>query len=209
MNQKGFIKDTVIIILAILLLGGGYFYFSKKPAYAPADNANISQKVSDETADWKTYRNEKYGFEFKYPKYFEIISDNINSGSFKSKTTDSLSFKVYDRSLDDFEYVVQSDSFMRFKYNRELNQWIATKKGVENKFAPVEYRKGIYLVRTGDGAGEFEISYIKSPAGSFMIEMTASRNGSWTECINPCPEIKPFSDDKIINNILDSIKFIN
>jgi hypothetical protein len=28
--------------------------------------------VEEETADWKTYRNEEYGFEIKYPEDWEI-----------------------------------------------------------------------------------------------------------------------------------------
>ena len=34
---------------------------------------------TDETVDWKTYRNEEYGFEFKYPKNWTAI-ENISMG---------------------------------------------------------------------------------------------------------------------------------
>lgn len=50
-----------IIILFIVVIAGGIFgwIFTKKPQ---------PMKRSDENANWQTYRNEKYGFEFKYPK---------------------------------------------------------------------------------------------------------------------------------------------
>jgi len=34
------------------------------------DGTGLKRIIEDETANWKTYRNEKYGFEFKYPKEF-------------------------------------------------------------------------------------------------------------------------------------------
>ena len=36
----------------------------------------IKEKVKDETADWKTYRNEEYGFEFEYPEDWLIKYEN-------------------------------------------------------------------------------------------------------------------------------------
>ena len=41
----------------------------------------VRQVEADETADWKTYRNEEFEFEFKYPPLFTTISDNTNTKS--------------------------------------------------------------------------------------------------------------------------------
>lgn len=84
MNQRGFVNIALIILVVVLVGAGSYFVFVKKPADQPTPpeqtqarnntqptqppaNNQPSPTPKDETANWKTYRNENLGFEFKYP----------------------------------------------------------------------------------------------------------------------------------------------
>lgn len=59
-TQKGFSAIALIIIVGILVFVGafGVRYFTKK---------------ADETAGWKIYKNEKFGFTLKYPPQWESV----------------------------------------------------------------------------------------------------------------------------------------
>ena len=57
----------IILILAILVRGFIYWqYLEIRREETGLLKIEIPEKV-DETADWKTYRNEEYGFEIRYP----------------------------------------------------------------------------------------------------------------------------------------------
>lgn len=75
MNQKiPTIIGTVIII--ILAFAAGYFVWLTQKNN-PIETQVIIQPV-DETTNWQTYKNEQYGFEFKYPNGRVINSEEKN-----------------------------------------------------------------------------------------------------------------------------------
>ena len=110
-NKKGFSKVAIIIIV-LIVIGGAYFVFSKKDrgvSVQDAENQNSqsSNLLTDQLSidNWKTYRNDQYGLEFKYPvdwKIQEYKIGNINNGVFIGldplETISQSSFETLDRT---------------------------------------------------------------------------------------------------------------
>ena len=85
-STKGFAPIVIILIGAavLALAGGGYWYYRYSPRINYQNSSPEQPTATNETANWKTYQNEKYGFEIKYPndwKISEIIGkDTIDIG---------------------------------------------------------------------------------------------------------------------------------
>ena len=64
-------KYLVIVFILGVIIGSGSLWFSarQEPSYQPP---GIKKS---ETADWKTYRNEEYKYEVKYPENWYFLKD--------------------------------------------------------------------------------------------------------------------------------------
>ena len=77
-QNKTNLKYLLIVVILIAIVGGGILWFAAKQEALLTEFPEI-KIPEDETADWKTYRNEEHGFEIKYPTFFSDVTE-INKG---------------------------------------------------------------------------------------------------------------------------------
>ena len=144
-------KRTLLIVLSILILTGGItatgLYIEKKLSQSkqePVISTSVqpeesvpeitSTKLSEiDISNWKTYRNERYGFEVKYPRERKIASEN-------KEVEIPLLFAVYFRNPSWIAYEGTPSMIIYVFHNavlkgKNLEEWL---KGIDVDF-PYEF----------------------------------------------------------------------
>src|SRR3989344_7258157 len=71
---------TVVIILILVIASGLWYWQWERGCYQGLVRCTVPVTPNEiDTSTWQTYRNEEYGFEFKYPEGFNIVSPKQNS----------------------------------------------------------------------------------------------------------------------------------
>lgn len=205
--SKSHIAIIFISIVAVLNVFFS-FYTSNENNYIPFvpyyDSINNCQQVLedvcvssiDSTSDWKTYRNEEYGFEFKYPGDWVqqdgvlILKSDLDSAS-NSDKSDYKNSIFYFIDNTDIDQINPGQSISEYVRNTDVEGTIKSQKDV--------LVGGINSTQVMGGFDSTVLTtYIPIKKGilSFYI-FTNSVSGSDTESLQ-----------KVYNQILSTFKFI-
>jgi hypothetical protein len=190
-NRASAVVTAIIIIVVLAVITGGVWYFViNKPkactqeAKLCPDGTYVSRTgpncefaecptVKDQFKDWKTYQNEEYGFEVKYPREWDYITLQITTNPIMfapkdiiSKVNESIKnikndkswvmwFNIYDKNL--FEKGI-------LPYRGKSNEYIKTTTSIievdgskQNMYID-EYIKDKGDYKTGDRTVDVDIT---------------------------------------------------
>lgn len=176
-GQRGYIIDSVLCILASeskVVDGPSTVQFS-------CGNPSVPPTLTvDETADWKTYVNTKFGFEIKYPTYFKTQASDTETGTSEATST-SRSLYLYDSkdtAMYEMQYLSIQDklydnitpsSWKEYTESRNSNLQIEkyglvlkTDYGDKNVYRTKHNSKIIYFITSGDQKKQSLINQILS-----------------------------------------------
>lgn len=158
-NKEKFSFVKLILILIMLFAFGMVFGITaylvqnklvanREPQISISPEATSTQVIKDETADWKTYRNEKYGYEVKYPNNWEGIETSL--------TTDYASFTPEKKDM------AQAGFWIRVYEN-------------SNKLSIKDWWDKVYV--KGDAAYELKGAFLSEGQSGFPVIVYKEKNG--------------------------------
>ena len=136
-NQKGFIVPVLLAIIALLVIGSGVYVFQNKKTevqttnQTPPVNTQINPSSQTDTSNWKTYKNETYGYEYevKYPSILSVAGKGSFANPSAINTPGSgIAFSIANENLleakgnEYLEYKgeIIIDGYKAKKYSRPL-----------------------------------------------------------------------------------------
>ncbi len=151
------IKNSLVLIMSILLIIAvtiaSLFYFqiqklSKELSKYQIQPSPTPTATPDETANWKTYQNEKYGFEVKYPLDFteqKAESDTTLLSVTKTDRGSSYNFMIYIRKNYKVNQIISG-----VEEAKEIN--IGDHLGYEYFYTEGAGTSGVALIQVGQDA---------------------------------------------------------
>ncbi|GEM_PF-4535157 len=164
----------------------------------------------DQTANWKTYINQKYGFDFKYPDVF--VQDTVNTpksdviplttASFHNQEANVLTVNVY--QLNKYKLIDNSGGFV-FVYDSTGKKWIHDKTKEASQFVPqrLEATLEAYLYKSGDVKCSSESLLIPNTDSNYLIEVINAK------CMDDNGNPLAGYYNLTTNQILSTFKFID
>ena len=190
-KSSGVLVTLIIILLVLILAALGWWY--RQGQRAPeviaepiaVETATEPIATLDPTADWQTYRNEEYGFEFKYPiglvPYNGFVGDRAVEATAASQVVNvSPSVKLHE-DVPGKEIV-----FLSIQVNKSVGRSSERQTGQEITF-------GGTRASLVDGEGNM---------GSVLKTIHVESGGNWFIIIQNFP-------NSLLDQILSTFRFLD
>lgn len=180
MNNKGFSNVILVIGLVILVGIAGYFIFVKKSGPVTQKQTSATSNIpaptpsptlTEETTNWKTYRNEKYGIEFRYPSQWQLTEAEASPSQFLRIKLSGQDVQIESRNVPIEGFFTISDlaelrkvrfgtgesGYGGYTYDFEKDKFYAYDVGgmdtspVEKTWTDITQEKKMPIIQTQDG----------------------------------------------------------
>lgn len=215
-NKKIASELAVGVIIIVALVIGVIFYCQTKSTVISSQQTEYNQAkvkknikptannaVVDETADWQTYTNTKYGFEFKYPKNWNVTEDTAGDmpkiTGFSVSSSEGILFWVVlaESTMDPKGWYLDGDDveYEKIHMKNKINYQQLTINGYPAFYVSKEVPQA-YL----------DLEYAISNNKGMIMLVSFREKGDWTKEKNDYT----YSYDNYLpdfNGLVNSIKF--
>jgi hypothetical protein len=178
-NKTHLLFLGAFLIVAVIVVIGSALW-----PQGEASQTQTSSSIPDPTTNWKTYRNEKYGFGFRYPPYLQTEKTSIGSrnqslnsdvqgkiDAFSDGRAEKLAIFVTNHPLDG--YIVRDvPGGVYYTFREEENQWISSVRGEMTGREPKLMSLPIvaYDYSSGDGICGWRGAVLSHPNKRIVVE---------------------------------------
>lgn len=206
-NKKGF-SNLFILLGATAVIGiiGGLYYLGKftVPKSQTQDRliSQISQATptvssSDETANWKVYANQKFGFSMKYPPDWKVIENDSNHIWVSNKNNETLIIGVKN-STDTIEITKSGIVVTKDLVNRGKVEFLQQPVGKD------------VLVFQGNDMSVMYDQAREILRGNLVFALSLDKTIICPASLNaPCPKILSTNSENIVDKILSTFTLLD
>lgn len=191
--QKGFVPILIILLVAAAAALGGYLIYQKQSKSTPSlqPTTQPSPSPTDETANWKTYRDER--LMFRYPEDWTIDPVQV----FGSRS--EIEFKYQKTSAFSLTYIANYNNGTEKPFTT-LEEFTGTRRDRYSKEILLAGQKAKYIVDPGDPGHviSYEEVLFFSPDNKAIVSL------HYEQSYYDVPKA-----NKILDQILSTFKFIS
>lgn len=140
MKQKGFDGALMVILFLILIiLGGSYCLINRECQSSGISDQTVGESLTMDIANWKTYENNEYDFEVKYPFEFDpkiFISVGQEPSTLLLQGTWS---PVPYSEATSAKLIFSEDALANNAFNSKKDYWLVRAAGENEWFAVISF----------------------------------------------------------------------